>query len=484
MRLQSRISFYILGIFLLSLIIIGVILFSNSKNNLESQIRNQLISNSENIESHINTFLTQQQRKIELIATQSSLTQEELNEMIKLDNSFYDFFVINSSGQVIISTNNERVGLDRKNRAYFYNARNQSYVSPVYFALVPKAYSLAVSTPFHDGVLVGAMKINILDNLLNNDIGMGETGENLLGFIDSNESLVYFSKRRLSNISFEVVSKELAKDRPIYDACIGIEKLSSDSFDYRNKKVLSFTNYIEKINIGLVSKIDYDEAFKSVNNLRNETILLVILTLIVISFIIYLISRSITSELKSLTENINNITKGDLNIQLKKSKITEIQKLTDSLNRILASMKLAILRTGISKEELGVGELEKTNQELENRYKILYESSNDAIMILDPESGKFLEGNPSCLEMFGCKTEEEFISLGPSDLSPKYQPDKQLSSVKAKKMMEKAMKQGQAFFDWTHKKYKGKEFKANVLLSKIKLNDKEVLLATVRSLEK
>jgi len=39
--------------------------------------------------------------------------------------------------------------------------------------------------------------------------------------------------------------------------------------------------------------------------------------------------------------------------------------LTNSLNRILSSLKLAILRTGVSKHELGLGEAIKAKKEAE-----------------------------------------------------------------------------------------------------------------------
>lgn len=115
-------------------------------------------------------------------------------------------------------------------------------------------------------------------------------------------------------------------------------------------------------------------------------------------------------------------------------------------------------------------------------YKVLYESSKDALMILEPPDWKFTSGNPATIALFGAKDEKEFISKGPGELSPKKQPDGDLSSEKAKKEITKAMKNGSNFFEWTHKKVNGENFFATVLLSKFKLNGKDVLQATVRDI--
>ena len=123
---------------------------------------------------------------------------------------------------------------------------------------------------------------------------------------------------------------------------------------------------------------------------------------------------------------------------------------------------------------------EESLAESEKRYKLLYETSNDAIMTLEPPMWKFTSGNPATVHMFGTETQEKFTSLGPWDLSPKHQPDGQLSSEKAGKMIGKAMKDGSCFFEWTHKRYHGEEFAATVLLSRMESKGKRLLQATVR----
>jgi PAS domain S-box-containing protein len=51
-------------------------------------------------------------------------------------------------------------------------------------------------------------------------------------------------------------------------------------------------------------------------------------------------------------------------------------------------------------------------------------------------------------------------------------------------MIEKAMKEGSNFFEWTHKRYKGEDFPATVLLSRVELKGRKFLQATVRDISK
>ncbi|MDP2750332.1 MAG: PAS domain S-box protein [Nanoarchaeota archaeon] len=125
---------------------------------------------------------------------------------------------------------------------------------------------------------------------------------------------------------------------------------------------------------------------------------------------------------------------------------------------------------------------EKKAEELRDRFKLLYDTSADAVMTLEPPTWVFTSGNPATIKMFNTRTEKKFVSLGPWQLSPKYQPDGQLSSVKAKKMIMTAMKSGSHFFEWTHKRYKGEDFAATVLLTRTAVGGKKFLQATVRDI--
>jgi len=118
----------------------------------------------------------------------------------------------------------------------------------------------------------------------------------------------------------------------------------------------------------------------------------------------------------------------------------------------------------------------------EERFRVLFESSRDAIMTLEPPDWNFTSGNPATVALFRAKNVQEFISYGPGGLSPEWQPDGRASAEKAKEMIETAMREGSHFFEWTHARTDGEEFPATVLLTRMEYAGKTILQATVRDI--
>ncbi len=118
-------------------------------------------------------------------------------------------------------------------------------------------------------------------------------------------------------------------------------------------------------------------------------------------------------------------------------------------------------------------------RESELRSQALFESSRDAMMVIG-DDGRFAAGNSSALEMFGCRSEEEFCLHTPGSFSPERQPDGEPSEEAAQKRIAKAMEEGSHFFDWAHCRADGSEFEASVLLTRIELEGQQHIHATVR----
>ncbi|HQV11841.1 MAG TPA: response regulator [Nitrospira sp.] len=134
-------------------------------------------------------------------------------------------------------------------------------------------------------------------------------------------------------------------------------------------------------------------------------------------------------------------------------------------------------------EQANAQQLYKSHlHESEEKYRRLFESSRDAIMILYPPHWNFIACNPATVELFGARDEAHFTSLGPGDVSPEYQPDGELSMVKAPRAIEAAMREGFYLFEWMHKRVGGPSFLATVQLTRITLQGVEGLQATVRDI--
>ncbi len=118
----------------------------------------------------------------------------------------------------------------------------------------------------------------------------------------------------------------------------------------------------------------------------------------------------------------------------------------------------------------------------EERHRVLFESSRDAIMTLAPPSWKFTSANPATLDMFSASDEAAFTALEPWEVSPDTQPDGQPSADKAKAMIETAVREGSHFFEWEHMRLNGERFPATVILTRMEIDNTMSVQATVRDI--
>ncbi len=123
-------------------------------------------------------------------------------------------------------------------------------------------------------------------------------------------------------------------------------------------------------------------------------------------------------------------------------------------------------------------------KQLEEKYRILFESSRDAILLLKPPDWRFTDANPATYDLFGLDRREGISIQYPWTLSPEYQPDGRKSSEKAREMIDTAMRRGANYFEWKHSRVDGTTFPATVYLVKVEMEGEEYLQATVRDVSK
>ena len=120
-------------------------------------------------------------------------------------------------------------------------------------------------------------------------------------------------------------------------------------------------------------------------------------------------------------------------------------------------------------------------RESEERYRTLFESSREAILILDPNVG-YLDCNHAALEMFGIPSKAALIKLNPVALSPERQPDGLLSTEKARENIGIALKEGSHYWEWTHLRLDGVAFPATIFATKLEWGDQVLLQGSIRDI--
>jgi two-component system NtrC family sensor kinase len=110
----------------------------------------------------------------------------------------------------------------------------------------------------------------------------------------------------------------------------------------------------------------------------------------------------------------------------------------------------------------------------------LFEASMSAMMWL--ENGAFIDCNPAAVRMLGYEDKAAVLAVHPSALSPEMQPDGKSSFDKANEIMAQAMEQGSHRFDWVHQRASGETFWAEVLLTAVESDGRQLIHATWRDI--
>jgi len=129
--------------------------------------------------------------------------------------------------------------------------------------------------------------------------------------------------------------------------------------------------------------------------------------------------------------------------------------------------------------EQRVAERTQALQSSEARYRTLFESTGETVLILDGLN--IVDCNPAALILFGTTDRGKLLACSPADLSPMNQPDGQLSSVLAERLIARALAGETPRFEWTHRRLDNCQlFIAEVILGRVKFDERVLIQCSLR----
>lgn len=124
---------------------------------------------------------------------------------------------------------------------------------------------------------------------------------------------------------------------------------------------------------------------------------------------------------------------------------------------------LLLFATNISDEVALRADLEQS----EANYRALWESSGTANFLLFAPDFRIEQANEAAVRFFGVRDQLQLTTLRLADLSPERQDDELASAEKERRLIDEALRDGDATFEWRFRAAGGKEAYATVNLTRV-----------------
>ncbi len=128
-----------------------------------------------------------------------------------------------------------------------------------------------------------------------------------------------------------------------------------------------------------------------------------------------------------------------------------------------------------------ITELKKAQQSLAETGQLLrtlIDHAPEAIVLLDADTGRFVDGNPNAMHLYGLD-EKRFAQVGPIELSPPAQPDGQESREAGRRRIAEALAGENPVFEWIHRDTRGREFPCEVRLVRLPVAGRNLIRGSV-----
>jgi len=114
----------------------------------------------------------------------------------------------------------------------------------------------------------------------------------------------------------------------------------------------------------------------------------------------------------------------------------------------------------------------------ETNYREIFDAANDAVMVLDVETGSVLDANAKMCEMFACAYDDA-LGLGVGDLSSGESP---YTHEGIMRWLSKAVQYGPQLFEWAAKSRDDRTFWVEMSLKRAQIGGEQRILAAVRDI--
>lgn len=372
MKLSIRLLMWFLLIALLPISIVTVILFSISESSIRAEVLNNLQSVATNKGDQIQNYAIERKRDVtslsrmpELIETARSLVslprggalfqtrtarvRPFLNYFIQ-QSGYQDLFIISPEGRLLFSIGGTySIGMNFSNEENRESVIGRAFdrsktlleteisdfeIDPT--TGLPKAF---IAAPMFDqGVIVGVLMLQLSNQelyaVVNEMIGLGESGETMVGARFDDQVLITTPLRNRPDAAFNLAF-DLSGEDVITQAVRGIRGQGT-TVDYRGQEVIAVWRFLPALQWGMVVKQDTSEAFAAIAAQRSITIGVIMVMLFSVFIAALVVARSLSYPITQMTEAVRAIAGGNLQMRVKIRDASgdELETLANGLNEM------------------------------------------------------------------------------------------------------------------------------------------------------
>jgi signal transduction histidine kinase len=340
MKIKHQLSLLFLSICFFIVTVISLVFYNKVKEIILTQLYDQLESISQTKQIRVTFMIKKKLEMTKIFANNFALitnlqkykshpsekylkeTKALLKQMKEKSNSLRKLHVLTKNGIVIISTDSTYEGKNYSREESFLKAINEGKFLDGVFYNEDQELNIYSSSPInYDGKMMGVLLIEMdaadLISLTSDYTGLGRTGETILGKIDNGIILltpVRFD-RNSTNKKIDV-NDGTSHNEPFISKKEGLKK---NIRDYRNKLVISSTRYFPQTDWIMITKIDEEEAYAPILQIRNLLIAINIISILFSLIFAYLLGKYLARPIEALTHSIHKIQEGHI------SQMTEIR---------------------------------------------------------------------------------------------------------------------------------------------------------------
>ena len=372
---QLVIGFVLIGAIPLSLV--AIVTYNNAKNYLEDVVTNKLLAiathKTERMKSFLNErtidvttlarmpyiidamekFDTAYQVGKQIYSVEYMTIEQELKPFLtdfKESSRYGDLFLISPQGDAIFSVNRgEELGTNLLTGPFRHTALSKaidrartlmetgiSDFKPHYAQ--NRAAAFMAAPVFQKGKFLGVVALEVTDediqDLIQDYRGLGKTGEVVIAYRRPKGALLVGPPRHQPETGHQNLISFESKGTPPMQLAVQGKRGSGLSLDYRNKRVLATWDYLPSYRWGMVVKIDAEEAFSPIAQLKNLTIVIGVLFIGILVVGAFLIGKSISSPLTNLVRQTNQVRRYDFSQRLEETGPQEVGLLARAFNEM------------------------------------------------------------------------------------------------------------------------------------------------------